>query len=589
MSEPRSPHAFPVSTASASGPTGAGVEAGLPRDVPDPVSHWRGRLRRFGGRTGGDDSGIANDPGRADSNQCVQLPRQPVSRAEAIAIVIAALAILAVATFHLETYPVPWFDEGWFLQVPRNLVLFGQYATQSSEGFRYDDTVLTVSPTLYFPIAAAFKVAGIGLWPARMVVVGYLLLAVGGCYAFARSMHGPLVGVVAAYLFLFRAEDDPFTSTLYLGRMVMGEVPAVAFLLAGCLVWRRAVLRDQVWTAVAAGAVLGLATVTKMQFILLVPTALGLVAAAAWLMDRRREAWLAAVAAVASAATLGGWFVVLWAILGTAEASSLAANIVAASAPQVRVTSVAAMVRATGFIIQSAFLFLGIPALVYGLILERRSTDPDPGRRLLLALVVMSLTWYALRSIGWTRYAYPLMSLGSLLVAKFVIDLSLGIRTLLTGGADARRGAPAAAVAMLVMVLLLPVPGAVPILRGMMGPQNRDLPQLRQWIETHVPAGKVIETWDYEIVFSDTERVYHLPPVRLVDQMIVALNLPAPQAVEYDIARFTPDLIVVGRFGKWTGLYDSALGATTKVATFGVYDVYERVPGSTRAVTAPVR
>ena len=30
---------------------------------------------------------------------------------------------LMLATYRLDAYPKPWFDEGWWLQLPKNLVL----------------------------------------------------------------------------------------------------------------------------------------------------------------------------------------------------------------------------------------------------------------------------------------------------------------------------------------------------------------------------------------------------------------------------------------------------------------------------------
>ena len=29
---------------------------------------------------------------------------------------------LFLATYRLDRFPLPWFDEGWWLQIPRNLV-----------------------------------------------------------------------------------------------------------------------------------------------------------------------------------------------------------------------------------------------------------------------------------------------------------------------------------------------------------------------------------------------------------------------------------------------------------------------------------
>ena len=76
-----------------------------------------------------------------------------------------------------------WFDEGSHLHVPKTLVKYGVYADISSEGFRYYGPTIGVGPTVMLPIAAMFKVFGVGLLQARIVIAFYLLAAV---YVFYR-------------------------------------------------------------------------------------------------------------------------------------------------------------------------------------------------------------------------------------------------------------------------------------------------------------------------------------------------------------------------------------------------------------------
>lgn len=492
-----------------------------------------------------------------------------VSKREGVVLGAATLAVLALAVFRLSSYPAPWFDEGWYLQVPRNLAVFGEYATLSTEGFRHDDTVLSVSPTLYAPIALVFKWVGIGLMPARLVIVAYLLVALGAIYALGRQMYGRAVAAGAVYLLLFQAESDPFTSTLLLGRQVMGEVPALTFVLLGCVAWRQAVVRHRVGLSALAGVLFGLAMVTKLQYALLLPTALGVVMLLAWRTRQISEATAAIVAALASVITLGGWWLCLWGVLGTTHAQEVLANVAAASVPQVRVVSMLAVGHAVKFLLTSTFLFTGIPALVYTLLRLFEDRRRDPGETLLLSIIGVCLGWFVLRSIGWPRYAYPFLALTTVLTARMFVDL---------GGLSTRKALfTARGTTAFLLLLALPMAQLPRVAAPLLATPDHSVRDLNHWIDTTLPAGTRIETWEFEVAFMDTARSYHFPPVRFVDKMIARVNLGITDALPYDFVQFEPQYLVVGRFAKWTALYpvDFLEHRSRKVATFGEYDVYE--------------
>ncbi|MFN7985358.1 MAG: glycosyltransferase family 39 protein [Vicinamibacterales bacterium] len=492
-----------------------------------------------------------------------------LSRREGIGFGVAMLALLALALVRLETYPAPWFDEGWYLQVPRNLALFGEYATLSTEGFRHDDTVLSVSPTLYVPIALVFKSVGIGLIQARLVAVAYLLAAVAAVYLFARQLYGRTVAAGAAYLLVFHMEADPFTSTLLLGRQVMGEVPALAFALLGCVAWRQGVVRRRPARAAVAGVLFGLATITKLQYALLLPTGLGLVTLLAWRRRQTAELMAAVVAAVVSVATLGAWCLCLWSVLGTEHARELLANVASASGPQVRVISLVAVGHAVKFLATSTFLLTGVPALVYAVMRARGEDHHDPGETLLLSVIVVCLGWFVLRSIGWPRYAYPFLALTNILTARLIVDLG-GLAT--RNGIATARGAAAA-----LLLLALPMGQLPRVAAALLAQPDHSARDLYHWIDDTLPAGARIETWEYEVAFMDTTRQYHLPPVQFVERMIARVNLGVVDALPYDFERFQPGYLVIGRFAKWTALYPPTFleQQSRKVATFGEYDVYQ--------------
>src|SRR5690348_18477110 len=94
-----------------------------------------------------------------------------------LAYAVGIAGFLWLALYNLGYSPVPWFDEGEHLRVPKTLVQYGQYAVWSADGFRYFGPTIGVGPTVLLPIALVFKLFGIGLVQARLVMVAYLMVA----------------------------------------------------------------------------------------------------------------------------------------------------------------------------------------------------------------------------------------------------------------------------------------------------------------------------------------------------------------------------------------------------------------------------
>src|SRR5262249_37166813 len=134
---------------------------------------------------------------------------------------------------HLGDVPRTWFDEGSHLHVPKTLVQTGHYADRSSEGFRAFGPTVGVGPTVMLPIAAVFKVAGMSLLRARLVVAVYALIALAAFATLSYRLAGRRIALIATTLLLAAPAVD-FVAT---GRQILGEIPAFAYLLCGLLVW----------------------------------------------------------------------------------------------------------------------------------------------------------------------------------------------------------------------------------------------------------------------------------------------------------------------------------------------------------------
>ena len=107
---------------------------------------------------------------------------QSVSRLDGFLLVGLLLLGAFLLVYHLDQYPAPWYDEGSHLHVAKNFALNGVYSDFSSEGNRPFGPAVGVGPTVLLPIALLFKVGGVSIPLARVVIVVYGVLALALLY-----------------------------------------------------------------------------------------------------------------------------------------------------------------------------------------------------------------------------------------------------------------------------------------------------------------------------------------------------------------------------------------------------------------------
>lgn len=470
---------------------------------------------------------------------------------------IGLLGLSALALYRLVEYPPTWFDEGSHLHVPKALVRWGVYADYSSEGFRFSGPILGVGPTVLLPVAGAFRVLGIGLWPARWVMVGYLL--VSAClFSVVARRWVPGAGAAFAVLWWVFARS---LDTLAFGRQVLGEVPGMAFLALGLIGWARMAQgrRDGIlW----GGIGFGLALITKSQWGLFLIPGLGAMALLGWGWYRARgwagNLWIAGLAL----GLWGLWQGILWGILNPdpvrtlGELRAIAGGSVAAF-PSPRMGATA---RSLLTVFDGALL----PVLFY--VLVRGAARSPEGYRwgLVGVLAALNLGWWVLASNGWLRYAYPGLGLLSLGVGGIVEDLR---------GRWAMAPGIRAALAGWLAVLWL---GSAAVVTGRVIRQGDGSAfAMARYLREHVPLTARIETWEPEMLVL-TDHRYHMPPQALLDvaSRFIWFGGPPPAAVY----RFDPaaaDYVLVGPFGRWVELYRSVEEQCPEpVASAGAYRLY---------------
>lgn len=459
-------------------------------------------------------------------------------------IIVAALMPLTslLALVNLPYAPPTWFDEGSHLHVPKTLVRYGVYADISSEGFRYFGPTIGVGPTVMLPVAAAFKLGGVGLLQARLVIVAYLALALVALYVLTRQLYGWRVAVLAL-LFALASRTLRVEGLIEYGRQVLGEAPGVAFLLLGLLAYSQAILRPEQTRrfSLLAGLAFGLALVTKNQFVLIVLPSLALLALLDVVYYRSGGWWVRLAPPIIAAACFGAWTLVMLTFFGPEGFAANLAKTRQAAGGAIFVFDLRASLRAIRYLIQ-VYGGLLIPALVYGL---WRARARSPWALAHLAPVLMATLWIAwfLISLGWPRYAFPAVALGAIAVALLVCDLFHALhqrrRTVLIW----------LGTAYLALIILVPL---ILTTRVVLTPSYA-AHTMAAYLNQHAPTDVIIETWEPEMGVL-TDHTYHYVPTELLDPAVRHVWLGGPP-VQYDGLEARPPYVLLGPFSAYTAIY----------------------------------
>lgn len=494
--------------------------------------------------------------------------------------IVAAAAVVFLAVYRLADYPTTWFDEGSHLHVPKALLNLGVYADYSSDGLRYFGPTLGVGPTVMLPIAAMFKIFGIGLLQARVVIVAYLLVALYLFYRLARTFDNATVaGLALAFLVSSRS-----IALLETGRQVLGEVPALCFLLAGFLVWFSGWdgRKDRL---VIAGLLFGAAVITKYQILLAIAPALaaGLALNHAYYRGAitRVFVWPACVAV----AVFGFWQLILVVYLGPQSSLQNFAALRAATAGAATVFSLPLMKRGMGELL--AFKTFGgslAIGLLYAALLSFPKTRKAQQWNALLLFAVMTLAWYVLASVSWLRYAFAGLAIATLFVGKFFADLLQFLRTSSleeasfdAPGSEFVRGSLITVVAM--WVALIVAPSLTVTARPIIAPPVNAPAEMAAYLSREISTIPVIETWEPELGFL-TSHNYHYPPTGTLNAAVryIWSGGPAPRLQYHPLERERPPYVVVGSFARWVDLYpaDVLERDYRRITSIGAYDLYAR-------------
>jgi hypothetical protein len=211
--------------------------------------------------------------------------------------------------------------------------------------------------------------------------------------------------------------------------------------------------------------------------------------------------------------------------------------------------------------------------------------DGNVVRLALLALAGSWFAWYVLLSVGWPRYFFPSMFIGSIFVAQLLRDLTdrFSLSSTIERAGCAlrylrfnRQNTGALLATLLIFVTFLAT--LKMFYRSYVVDADISAMLVADFLNTETAPGALIETYDSEL-FLLLDRRYHYPP----DQIHVPLNrrtfLHQDVPIDYDPLAADPDYLVVGPHSKLWQLYNPVLatGAFRLLRAYSRYDVYERV------------
>jgi 4-amino-4-deoxy-L-arabinose transferase-like glycosyltransferase len=508
----------------------------------------------------------------------------PRGRVETIGLIVLLLVGAFLLLVHLGQYPAPWYDEGSHLHVAKNFALNGVYADFSSEGNRPFGPAVGVGPTVMLPIALLFKIAGVNITLARAVIVAYGVLALAAFYFLTARLVNPRGALVALALVLL----SPAVDFVYNARTVLGEIPGLFFILMGLWLWLKPG-KHSIGNLLLIGAMMGLACITKNQYALFTLPSLLF----AWFADLfwyKRRGWMYfVIPGIVAGVLFFAWTFIVILLLGQTGGSfsQNLADLRSASAGAFFLFKPSAIESALRFLVDGALYGgLAIPVIINGLVISLRRDEHGHQIGTVMIFILLGLGLF-ITSLAWPRYAFAPVALLAIFVVRLFSDLTNGFKFDWKGVRAALRGEAISAsgvgtvlvVGLLVVMLVLPLYTQV---HNVMTQGRSDAYQTAAFVNSSIPQGEIIETWEQELaVLSD--RTFHYPPqIALAKSVSAQWFGDAPVSESYDFrAETDAAYVIVGPFAKYTNVYPAdRLTDYTLIDTIGAYDIYQRNPAS---------
>ncbi len=528
---------------------------------------------------------------------------------ETILLIVLIAGSLFLLFFNLDINPRSWHDEGDALALARALVEDGFYGIKISDGFQTFGIVQSIGPTVIIPAALVFKLFGVSLINGRAVAALLGLLTLIIFHRTAKALIGSR-GALFGIMFLISLPELRY---LYIARQFLGIVPALGFFLAGFLLWHQAVRSKRAGPAILAGILLGGATLTKSQYLVLGLAAFGATAILDLIYYRLGAFKLTVVTIAVALTCYAGWNLWQLAYYGTevfvenqAKMSQLAGVAYGFHDASVMEGIKTLLGKATGHY----FMYWGLLSLVYIGFISLKKDPESMGWMLLLIFTGLSLGFVVFWTLPWIWHFFAPLAVTALFISKLFDDLLGSILQTLARLKPAilelirhRKPFPTgeitmvgALVAVITFFLWTGINFKDRLVEDVLdrqgkssshSPRSFTLPyETADFLNQLVPPGSIIETSERELAIL-TDFIYHTPDQSILIDVIpyiyrrIGSNNYQLGSEYFNSAR--ADYLVIGYFARYHQAYsmDFISKNFEQIKVIGTggfeYEVYRRI------------
>lgn len=482
--------------------------------------------------------------------------------------------MVLLLTLKLETYPAPWFDEGYSTNTAMTLVDTGIYGTRSGDTIVEFDPGTSTGSTVILPIALAYKLVGPGVLPARLVIVAFALVGIFALYQLTRLMYrgsAALLIVLGIMAIPLSGMSDYFS----LGRQVLGEVPAFALIMLSIWVWARQWNDPKAaWNAGILGGILcGLGLIAKLQVTLAIAPAVGLITLARFILKKQGISVFAY--GLMTTVMIGAWMLIQR-VLITPEQQAANSQMLATAVDVLFFSGLSGRPLPNTAYPMITIMVVGL--VITGIRIARRpagqrlQTTAHWVEALLMITVLGAVLWYALLSSGWPRYAFFGVTIALILIGRTAFSVLQMV--------EQRTKFQLYWLTAALLIVGTVVLKVAPILQDT-NSQQADL--AAAYIQENIPSDARIETFEWYLDVMAPDNTFEHP--NTVQQYITlkafieTKEWPMGDYSE-QVTASSPDYLVIGPFAGFTGVYPATLieSQFSEIAHVGEFFIYERRP-----------
>jgi 4-amino-4-deoxy-L-arabinose transferase-like glycosyltransferase len=498
---------------------------------------------------------------------------------------LAIGAILSILLFvHLSSVPKPSFDEGWVLSVARTWVEHGYYG-QILDGHPRSASMLNVGFPAIGPIALSFRLFGIGFWQGRLPGVLCTFGAFWALYWLSKRLYDRRTAICTMVFLVFLTPFVSWAHSTLIGRQALGEMPAVFYLVSGYVCFILSLDRSP-WFIGGTAMLWGLSAITKLQGAPFLT--LGLLVALI-LVSMRRQWREARIVAITFAGFVGSYLV--WKqvqdyFLGEKLLHQLWEGLIGTTA-----ITLAGSARTHALY---AFLLAGVPTGVALLWTGRKNWHFFTNGRVNSNNVVTSvlwcqvftwLAWFLFLSVGWERYLFSPIYLGSPFCAAVAIEWtsSFSSRTAFQRTLKVPFGTRTS-----VFRVSIGVVGAIYFYFYIMGlsyclknaihaSSTEPARQVAEMLNSEKNRNPLVETCEMELFVLLSIR-YHYPDEDVHMNLNRRTFLKEQTAIDYDASLSKSDYLVIGPQARLWKIYEPLIkeGKFKLKNRVEYYDIYVR-------------